>query len=450
MSMYEPQMLGRRPRMDISRDGVTSKVVNLSSYNYLGLAMHPEVIEAATKALRDYGTGACGSPLLSGMTDLHKELEHKLAAFTGREDCILFNSGFAGGMGTLTGLLRKGDVAILDAKSHLCSIDGAKLSKARLVFFDHNDPASLDQVLKRPRASAGSSWSRACTRWTATSPTCRTCCPSPSATASACSSTRPTRSWSTAPTAAACVEHYGVESRVTLQFATFSKAFAGAGSFTVGPRKLLQYIRYYINAYGFSCALPPSVVAGVSKALDVATRDNSLRERCGPTPATSASRRSRIGLNLGESTSQVVPIIIGSDRKRLYELTRDLHAKGLFLAPVDYPSVPEDGLRFRVAITAAHTREDLDLALQILEDTVVRTPASQAHDDPRLHVPRAELPVPRNAGQAGAPAPARRRPCSRRPPTALGRDLRATTARTTRARSTATSTCRSACSSPTT
>ena len=154
MAMYEPQMLSAMgPRMTISRAGVTSRVVNLSSYNYLGLATHPEVVEAAQKALQDYGTGACGSPLLSGLTDLHRELEHKLATFTGREDCILFNSGFAGGMGTLTGLLRKGDVAILDAKSHLCSIDGAKLARARLVFFDHNSPEHLDEVLQQTEGS---------------------------------------------------------------------------------------------------------------------------------------------------------------------------------------------------------------------------------------------------------------------------------------------------------
>src|SRR5690606_37673710 len=137
MSMYEPHMLGAvGPRMAIERDGVRSDVINLSSYNYLGLATHPEVVAAAQQALSDYGTGACGSPLLSGRSDLHSGLERELAAFLGQEDCILFNSGFAGGMGTLAGLLRKGDTAVLDAKTHLCSIDGAKLSRARLQFFD--------------------------------------------------------------------------------------------------------------------------------------------------------------------------------------------------------------------------------------------------------------------------------------------------------------------------
>lgn len=374
MSLYEPQMLGAvRPRMEISRAGVVSKVVNLSSYNYLGLATHPEVVEAAQKALRDYGTGACGSPLLSGMSDLHRELEHKLAAFTGREDCILFNSGFAGGMGTLTGLLRKGDVAILDAKSHLCSIDGVKLSKARLVFFDHNDPDSLDQALQDSEGARRLVVLEGVYSMDGDTADLPRLLPVAEKHGVGVFIDEAHSILCYGAHGRGVVEHFGAERRVALQFATFSKAFAGAGSFTVGPRKLLQYIRYYINPYGFSCALPPAVVAGVSKALDVATRDNSLREQLWANTRYFREGALRIGLNLGESTSQVVPIIIGSDRRRLYELTRELHAKGLFLAPVDYPSVPEDGLRFRVAVTAAHTREDLDLALKILEDSVVRT-----------------------------------------------------------------------------
>ena len=167
------------------------------------------------------------------------------------------------------------------------------------------------------------------------------------------------------------IEHYGVADRIAVQFATFSKAFASCGGFTVGPRGLLRYIRYYANAYGFSCALPPATVAGIAKALEVATRDNSLREKVWANTSYFREQCLALGLNLGESTSQVMPIIIGSDRRALYELCNEMNEKGLFLAPVDYPSVPEDSLRYRVAITAAHEREDLDRALQILEDTVV-------------------------------------------------------------------------------
>lgn len=373
MSMYEPHMLGAvAPRMAIERAGERSDVINLSSYNYLGLATHPEVVAAAQEALRTYGTGACGSPLLSGLSDLHRGLEQELAAFLGQEDCILFNSGFAGGMGTLAGVLRKGDVAILDAKTHLCSIDGAKLSRAKLVFFDHNDPDSLDQALTDSEGARRLVVVEGVYSMDGDTADLPKLLPVAEKHGVGVLIDEAHSILVYGAGGRGVVEHYGAEKSIGLQFATFSKAFAGCGGFTVGPRALLQYMRYYINAYGFSCALPPAVVAGLRKALEVATRDNSLRETLWANTRYFREKAQQIGLDLGHGSSQVVPIMVGSDRRRLYELTRTLHRRGLFLAPVDYPSVPEDGLRFRVAITAAHTRADLDRALEILEDTIIR------------------------------------------------------------------------------
>ena len=379
MSMYEPHMLGAvAPRMAIERAGERSDVINLSSYNYLGLATHPEVVEAAQQALRTYGTGACGSPLLSGMSDLHRGLERELAAFLGQEDCILFNSGFAGGMGTLAGVLRKGDVAILDAKTHLCSIDGVKLSRAKLVFFDHNDPDSLDQALTDSEGARRLVVVEGVYSMDGDTADLPRLLPVAEKHGVGVLIDEAHSILVYGAHGRGVVEHYGAEKSIGLQFATFSKAFAGCGGFTVGPRALLHYMRYYINAYGFSCALPPAVVAGLRKALEVATRDNSLRETLWANTRYFREQALKIGLDLGHGSSQVVPIMVGSDRRRLYELTRTLHRRGLFLAPVDYPSVPEDGLRFRVAITAAHTRADLDRALEILEDTIIRGRVDEA------------------------------------------------------------------------
>jgi 7-keto-8-aminopelargonate synthetase-like enzyme len=125
-TLYEPELLapaGARTR--INYEGKARPVINLCSYNYLGLANRPEVIAAARDALAKYGMGACGSPLLSGMTDLHRELERRVAEFLGREDAMLFNSGFGGALGSLSGLLRKTDLAVLDNRSHLSLRDGA-------------------------------------------------------------------------------------------------------------------------------------------------------------------------------------------------------------------------------------------------------------------------------------------------------------------------------------
>src|SRR5437870_9896757 len=137
-TLYEPELLATADaRTTINYEGKPRSVINLCSYNYLGLANHPEVLAAAHEALRTHGMGACGSPLLSGMTDLHRELERRVAKFLGREDAMLFNSGFGGALGTISGLLRKSDVAILDNRSHRSLRDGAVLSRCRTEKFEH-------------------------------------------------------------------------------------------------------------------------------------------------------------------------------------------------------------------------------------------------------------------------------------------------------------------------
>src|SRR5437764_11798769 len=153
IELYEPQMLApAEARTMLNYGGKPHPVINLCSYNYLGLANHPEVIAAAHEALTTHGLGACGSPMLSGMTDLHRQLEERVAAFLGYEDAMLFNSGFGGALGTPSGLLRKTDVAILDNRSHLSLRDGASLSRCRADKFEHNDPVSLDKALARKQA----------------------------------------------------------------------------------------------------------------------------------------------------------------------------------------------------------------------------------------------------------------------------------------------------------
>jgi 7-keto-8-aminopelargonate synthetase-like enzyme len=371
-SVYEPKMLGAvGPQMRIDRAGMQNEVINLTSYNYLGLATHPEVLEAAGAALRDYGTGACGSPLLSGMTDLHEKLEHALAEHFGHEAVLLFNSGFGGGMGSLVGVLRKGDAAILDAKCHLCLIDGAKLARAKLFFFDHNDPDSLDEVLTATEGRRRLVVVEGVYSMDGDVAALDRLLPVAEKHGAGVMIDEAHSILCYGANGRGVVEHFDAAGRIGLQFATFSKAFAGAGGFVGGSRELIDYMRYYINGYGFSCALPPATVGGVLKALEVATRDNSLRETLWSNVAYFREKALGLGLNLGDSTSQVVPIIIGADRRKLYELCLEMNRRGLFLAPVDYPSVPEDGLRYRVAITAAHERSHLDRALEILSETVV-------------------------------------------------------------------------------
>src|SRR5437763_5173378 len=152
VELYEPELLATADaRTVINYAGKPRPVINLCSYNYLGLANHHEVLADAHEALGTLGQGACGSPMLSGMTDLHRELERRVAKFLGREDAMLFNSGFGGALGTISGLLRRTDVALLDNRSYLSLRDGAFLSRCRTEKFEHNDSGSLDAALARQK-----------------------------------------------------------------------------------------------------------------------------------------------------------------------------------------------------------------------------------------------------------------------------------------------------------
>ncbi len=369
--LYEPNMLGSADaRTSISYNGHAQPVVNLCSYNYLGLANHPEVVAAAGEALAKYGIGACGSPTLSGMTDLHRQLEHDIAEFLGREDAMLFNSGFGGALGTISGLLRKTDVAIMDNRSHLSLRDGAVLSRCRIDRFEHNDPASLEEALQRRKGKRqlvivegiysmdgdfgalddllGIAESHGASVLIDEAHSMLAC----------------------GPNGRGASEHFGVEDRVSLVYGTFSKAFGALGGFVAGPVETLDYLRLYAHPYVYSCALPPVVIAAILKALEIGRSQPELRARLWENANYFRTRVNALGIDTGASTTYIMPLIIG-DRGRMYRLGHELRRRGLWVAPVDYPAVPEDRICFRACVTANHTRADLDEALGILEATVV-------------------------------------------------------------------------------
>jgi 8-amino-7-oxononanoate synthase len=370
-ALYEPELLATAdPRTTINYEGKPRSVINLCSYNYLGLANRPEVRAAARNALSKYGMGACGSPLLSGMTDLHRQLERRVAKFLGREDAMLFNSGFGGALGTISGLLRKTDVAILDNRSHLSLRDGAVLSRSRVDRFEHNDPASLDAALCRRKGkrqlvivegiySMDGDFA------------------SLDGLLDAAESHHASVFIDEAHSMLACgahgrgaAEHFGVEKRIRLIYGTFSKAFGALGGFVAGPVETLDYLRFYAHPYAYSCALPPVIVAAVLKSLEIAEAEPHLRGRLWENASYFREQLRVIGIDTGASTTYIMPLVVG-DRARMYELGHQLRGRGLWVAPVDYPAVPQDRICFRACVTANHTRADLDEALNILEDTLV-------------------------------------------------------------------------------
>ena len=377
VELYEPELLGTADaRTMINYGGKPRPVINLCSYNYLGLANHPEVIVAAHEALQTHGLGACGSPMLSGMTDLHRELERRVAKFLGREDAMLFNSGFGGALGTISGLLRKADVAILDNRSHLSLRDGAVLSRCHTEKFEHNDPVSLDTALTRQKGRRQLVIVEGIYSMDGDFGNLKELI-------EVAESHGASVFIDEAHSMLACGEHgrgaaekFGVEDRIPLVYGTFSKAFGALGGFVAGSKETLQYLRFYAHPYVYSCALPPVVIAAILKALELGKSQPELRAQLWENAEYFHAQLRDLGIDTGASTTYVMPIVIG-DRERMYRLGHDLRRRGLWVAPVDYPAVPQSRICFRACVTAKHTRADLDEALNILADTLV--PAALQH-----------------------------------------------------------------------
>lgn len=371
-SLYEP-ILGEAAGASgtIHTPSGPLQVINMTSFGYLGLVRHPRVIAAAKAALDHYGTGACGSPILSGKSLRHRELEEKVAALTGRAGVLVYNSGFGGALGSAAGLMRKGDVAVLDSRAHVSLIDGAKTGGATIVFFEHNNPDSLDQVLatyrgRRRLVFVDGIYSMDgdmadLPRLLDVAESHRVGMFVDEAHSILCCGA----------TGGGVVEHFGVNARVGVQYGTFSKGFSAAGGFAAASSEIIDYLRFYANSYGFTCALPPAIAAGLCEVLDVMKEETWRRDRLWSNAAYFRNALKGLGLNIGRSESYVVPIVVGGERALLYELGHALRNRGLFVTPVDYPTVPLDQARFRASVTCEHTREHLDRALQILEDVLV-------------------------------------------------------------------------------
>jgi len=369
--LYEPELLASADaRTVINYGGKPRPVINLCSYNYLGLANHPEVLAAAHEALRTHGMGACGSPLLSGMTDLHRELERRVAKFLNREDAMLFNSGFGGALGTISGLLRKSDVALLDNRSHLSLRDGAVLSRCRTEKFEHNDPASLDVALTRQKARRQLVIVEGIYSMDGDFGNLTELLAVAESHGASVFIDEAHSMLGCGEHGRGAAEHFGVEDRVPLVYGTFSKAFGALGGFVAGSKETLQYLRFYAHPYVYSCALPPVVIAALLKALELGTSQPGLRAQLWENADYFHAQLQSLGLDTGASTTYVMPIVIG-DRDRMYRLGHELRRRGLWVAPVDYPAVPQDRICFRACVTAKHTRADLDEALNILADTLV-------------------------------------------------------------------------------
>lgn len=350
--------------LDSNLDGRVESLLNLSSYNYLGMANAPVVKEAAIAAIQKYGLGASGGPILSGMYDIHRELEASIAAFKGKEACLSFNSGYAANLGIISGIMRAGDTIFLDQYAHASIIDGAILSKAKTIFFRHNNEADLDRkmagVTGRKLVIVEGVYSMD-----------GDYCKLPEIVEVAKKHgarimiDEAHSSFVCGPTGRGVAEHFGLEDEVDFHMGTFSKALGGIGGYACGDKDFILYLEAYARSRFFSCTLPPAVSAGVLASLHYIDQNPEIRLQLWRNVAYLQQRFREEGVNIGNSTSQVMPVLIDDD-SRVFGITKKLRDNGLFLQPVTYPAVSKGKARLRLSVCANHTIQQLEYAAQVI------------------------------------------------------------------------------------
>jgi glycine C-acetyltransferase len=339
-------------------------LLNMASYNYLGLSYRPEVIAAAKAALDQYGLGAKGSPILSGTMSVHVELERELAKFKKKEAVMVFPTGYSTNVGLVQGLMRPGDWIIADQNAHASIVDGAILSKANVRFFRHNRPEDLEKKLKQ---ATGRKLVVVEGVYSMDGDIVRL--PEIVEVAKRYDARimidEAHSAFVYGETGRGVVEHFGLEDEIDIHVGTFSKALGGQGGYVAGSQQMYNYLMGFARSRFFSCALSPVVAAGVLESLRLAQAEPQLREQLWSNVAYIRGKLSEYGVDVGESTSQVIPIMVRNDR-RIWHIAHRLQQAGLYLQPIIYPAVAKHRSRFRISISASHTTEQLDEATSIL------------------------------------------------------------------------------------
>jgi glycine C-acetyltransferase len=366
----QPMSTPPGPRIDLEEQlgHERLKLLNLASYNYLGLSYRPEVVAAAKRALDQYGLGAAGSPILSGTMEVHVQLEKELAKFKKKDAVMVFPTGYSTNVGLIQALMRPGDWVIMDQNVHASIVDGAILSKANVRFFRHNRPDDLERKLSGTNGKRlviiegvysmdGDESKLADIVEVAKRHGARIMIDEAHST------------FLYGKNGRGVAEKYGLEDDIDIHVGTFSKALGGMGGFVAGSQALYNYLMGFARSRVFSCALSPAVSAGVLEALHIAQREPQLRDRLWENVAYMRGLLSEAGIDVGESTSQIIPIMIRNDRK-IFGIAQALQRAGLYLQPIIYPAVAKHRSRFRISISATHTTQQLDEAATILGDVM--------------------------------------------------------------------------------
>ncbi|HET7723284.1 MAG TPA: glycine C-acetyltransferase [Propionibacteriaceae bacterium] len=340
------------------------RVINMCANNYLGLADHPAVVEAARAALQEWGFGMASVRFICGTTELHVELERRLSEFLGTEATILYSSCFDANGGFFEALTDERDAIISDELNHASIIDGVRLSKAARFRYRNRD---LDDLATQLSAAAGARRRIVATDGVFSmdgylAPLPGICDLAEEHDALVMVDDSHAVGF-IGGTGAGTPEHLGVRGRVDVVTGTLGKAMGGAsGGYVSGPAELVEWLRQRSRPYLFSNSLAPSIVAASLAVLDLLASSGDLRQTLRENTAYFRARLADLGFDVPESDHPIVPVMVG-DAAVASRMADELVARGVYVRAFSYPVVPQGKARIRAQLSAAHTRADLDLAL---------------------------------------------------------------------------------------
>jgi len=343
------------------------EVINLASNNYLGLANHPKLVEAAIQATRRYGVGSGAVRTISGTMTLHLELERRIAAFKQTEACVVFQSGFTANSGTVSAILTAEDHIISDELNHASIIDGCRLSRAKIHVFPHRDVAAAEEKL----AALANEPGRKLLISDGVFSMDGDIAPLPELAALAerygaiMMVDDAHASGVLGRNGRGTVDHFNLHGKVHIQVGTLSKAIGALGGYVCGSRDLIEFLYHRGRPFLFSTSHPPAVAATCLAAFDLLEQEPERIEALWANTRYFKKALNDAGFRTGESETPITPILVG-EAAVAHEFSRQLFEEGLFATGIGFPTVPKGKARIRTIVTATHTREQLDRALDIL------------------------------------------------------------------------------------
>jgi glycine C-acetyltransferase len=371
LAELESQGLAIRPRTLEGPTGARARfdgrdVINLASNNYLGLANHPRMNAAASSAAAELGAGTGAVRTIAGTMTVHEELERRFADFKHAEDALMFQSGFTANAGTVAAVLDKEDVIVSDRLNHASIIDGARLSRAEIMVFDHKDAQHADELL----AETARPGRRQLLITDGVFSMDGDIAPLPDLVEVAerrgaiMMIDDAHASGVLGKGGAGTVDHFGLSGRVDIQVGTLSKAIGVLGGFIAGPRALIEWLVNRGRPFLFSTSAPPAVVAACIEALDIIADEPDRLERLWDNTRAFKDGLRELGFDTGASETPITPVVT-EDEEATQTFARRLFEEGVFTPAIVYPTVSKGLARVRTIVTAEHTHEDLDEALGI-------------------------------------------------------------------------------------